>query len=179
MHNFTSFNDEVTTIKEWLQKEYSQISTGRANPALLDSIQIDSYGALQPVKAVASITLEDARTLRISPWDKNQIKAIETAILDARLPISLATDDAGLRASVPMMTEENRKDIVRLVKEKLEEARVRVRGAREKAVKDIDAGGYSDDEAHTFKDDLQKLVDAANDELQAMFAKKETDVMSV
>lgn len=179
MHNFTIFNDEVATVKEWLRKEYSQISTGRANPAMLDSVQVDSYGSRQPIKAIASVTIEDARTLRISPWDKSQVKYIELAIIDAKLPLSLASDGAGLRAIVPMMTEDGRKDIVRLLKDKLEEARVKVRGAREKCIKEIEAAKYSEDETRDEKDNLQKFVDKANQELQASFSKKEDEVMSV
>ena len=178
-YNFTQSNEELSAAKEWLQGEYSRISTGRANPALLDSVNIDSYGSQQPIKNVAAMTIEEARTLRIVPWDKSQIKDIEKAIIESKLPFSIAVDGEGLRASIPQLTEENKKTVVKLLKDKLEEARVRVRQIRQKIDKDIDAGDFSDDEKHGFKDSFQKTIDATNKELEEIFSAKETDVMSV
>ena len=178
-YNFTQSNEELSAAKEWLQGEYSRISTGRANPALLDSVNIDSYGSQQPIKNVAAMTIEEARTLRIVPWDKSQIKDIEKAIIESKLPFSIAVDGEGLRASIPQLTEENQKTVVKLLKDKLEEARVRVRQIRQKIDKDIDAGDFSDDEKHGFKDSFQKTIDATNKELEEIFSAKETDVMSV
>ena len=178
-YNFTQSNEELAAVTEWLRKDYLQISTGRANPALLDGVNVDSYGSQQPIKNIASITIEEARTLRIVPWDKGQIKDIEKAILESNLPFSVATDGEGLRASIPQFTEENKKSVVKLLKEKLEEARVRVRQIRQKVDKDIDAGDFSDDEKHGFKDTFQKTVDATNKDLESVFDAKEADVMSV
>ncbi|MCD8528357.1 MAG: ribosome recycling factor [Candidatus Pacebacteria bacterium] len=108
-YNFQETKDTLAHIEEWLRKEYSQISTGRANPILLDSIMIDSYGSKQPVKNVAAIHTEDARTLRIAPWDKSQIKDIERALTDSKLPFSIAVDSDGLRLHIPQLTEESKK----------------------------------------------------------------------
>lgn len=171
--------EKIAHAKEWLHTELSQISTGRANPALLDSIQIDVYGVRQPIKAVASTLIEDARTLRLSPWDKSQIKVIEQAITDARLPVSISTDDQGLRIHVPALTEETRQSLVKLLKEKLEQARVRIRAAREEAIKELGAAGLSEDEVRDGKENVQELIDKGNQELQEMFNKKETEVSTI
>jgi len=178
-YNFTQHKDDLAAVTEWLRKDYLQISTGRANPALLDGVNVDSYGSQQPIKNIASITIEEVRTLRIVPWDKSQIKDIEKAIIESNLPFSLSADGEGLRASIPQFTEENKKTVVKLLKDKLEEARVRVRQIRQKADKEIESGDFSDDEKHDHKDMFQKTVDATNTDLESVFNAKEVDVMSV
>lgn len=181
-YNFSETKQEFKKIEEWLAKEYSQLHTGRATPMLLDSIMVESYGALSPIKNVASISIEDAKTLRISPWDKSQTKGIEKAIAAANLGLSLATDDAGLRAIFPMLTTENRQKLVKLLKEKMEEARISVRKAREQTQGDIEqkekAKEMSEDDKFRAKEELQKYVDEANRALELIFEKKEVDVMN-
>lgn len=181
--DFRQTDTALGDILAYLKKEYSQISTGRANPALLDSIAIDSYGSFQPLKNIASINIEDARTMRVAPWDKSQIKSIEKAIADSGLPFSLSTDDIGIRVHIPQMTEESRKSILKLVKEKLEEARVKVRNVRHDILKEIEAGeengNYAEDAKNRFKDELQKKVDAMNETLEESYNQKEKDIMSI
>ncbi len=178
-YNFSSLKEEFTTIHEWLQKEFAQISTGRANPALLDSIQVESYGSFQPIKNIASITVEEARTLRISPWDKGIIKDVETAIRDSGLPLSTVVDSAGLRVSVPQLTAESKLSLVKLCKEKLEEARVKVRLARQTTDKDIAETEKSEDDQFRAKEELQKQVEETNKKLEELFTKKEADITTV
>jgi ribosome recycling factor len=178
-YNFSTFDETLQEATDWLKKEYSQISTGRANPSLLDSIQVDSYGTHQPIKNMAAITVEEARTLRITPWDKSQIKDIEKAIRDSELPFALAIDDAGLRASLPQLTEENKRDVVKLLKKKLEEARIRVRQARNDTEKDIEESDLSEDEEHREKETMQTKVTDANKKLDELFDTKEADIMKV
>jgi len=181
--DFTPTTEALNDAENYLKQEYLQISTGRANPALLDGIMVDSYGTMQPIKNIASINLEDARTMKVSPWDKGQIKDIEKAITDSQLPFSLATDDNGVRVHIPQMTEESKTKIIKLVKEKLEDARVKIRNVRHDAMKGIDAGkengDYSDDAQANIKDDLEKKIAAANKSLEEVFTTKETDIMSV
>lgn len=181
--DFTQTKEQLSDIENYLKQEYLQISTGRANPALLDGINVESYGSFQPIKNIASITLEDARTMRVAPWDKGQIKDIEKAITDSQLPFSLSTDDSGVRVHIPQMTEESKTKILKLVKEKLEDARVKVRNARHDTMKAIDAGelngDFSEDAKSNFKDDLQKMIDTSNKNLEETYAKKEVDIMSV
>lgn len=182
-YQFNNLKDAFKEVEAWLAKEFSQIHTGKASPILLDSITIDSYGAQMPVKNVASVTIEDPRTLRIAPWDKTQIKAIEKSIIDANIGLSVVSDSDGLRAIFPMMTGENRAKLVKVLKELLEEARIRVRKEREIVQNDIrdkqKDGEMTEDEAFKGKEELQKHVDTANAALEAMFAKKENDIMTV
>lgn len=178
-YNFQSTQQAITTIEEWLRKEYSQISTGRANPALLDSVMVDSYGTQQPIKNVASINTEDARTLRIVPWDKSQIKDIERALRESGLPLSVAADGEGVRASIPQLTAENKQSLTKLIREKLEQARIKVRSERQKVEKEIEGGDMSKDEIFAAKKEMQDMVDAANKNLETITEKKEADITAV
>ncbi|MDB4984264.1 MAG: Frr, ribosome recycling factor [Patescibacteria group bacterium] len=182
-YNFSLVKKELADVEEWLKKEYLQISTGRANPALLDSVSVESYGTYSPIKNIASITIEDARTIRVSPWDKGVIKDIETAIRDSGLPLSATADGNGLRISVPQLTAESKIPIVKLCKEKLEESRITVRDIRRICEKDIEArekaAEFGEDDKFRAKEDLQKLVEEANGKLENLFDKKEEDITSV
>ena len=177
--DFTDIQSALVNVEQYLKQEYLQISTGRANPALLDGIMVESYGTLQPVKNMASINLEDARTMKVSPYDKSQTKEIEKAITESQLPFSLSVDDSGVRVHVPQMTEESKTKILRLVKEKLEDARVKVRNIRHDAIKDIEASEFGEDDEKRLKDELQKKIDTANDHLETIYENKEKDIMSV
>lgn len=179
-HNFKNFDARTESIKEWLLKEYNAVRTGRATPALLDSIQVESYGARLPINQVASVGVEDARTLRISPWDKNSIKPIEKAITEANLGVSITVDDSGIRVIFPELTSERRSQLLKIAKNKLEEARVSIRAARDETIKEIDAaqksGTLSEDQKFSAKEDLQKRVDVKNTELNNMFELKEKEI---
>jgi ribosome recycling factor len=181
--DFTKAMEGFSDTENHLKQEYLQISTGRANPALLDGINVESYGSFQPVKNIASITLEDARTMMVAPWDKSQIKDIEKAITGSNLPFSLSTGDAGVRIHIPQMTEESKTKILRLVKEKLEDARVRIRNVRQEVMRTIETGesngDFSKDAESNYKEELQKKVDASNKKLEEIFDKKQIDIMSV
>ncbi len=178
-YNFTELKQSFSSIEEWLKKEFSQISTGRANPALLDGISVESYGSFQPVKNIASVTIEEARTLRISPWDKSVIKDIERAIRDSGMPLSVMADSDGLRATVPQLTAESKLTLVKLCKEKLEEARVKVRLERQQVDRDISETEKAEDDAFRAKEELQKLVESTNNSLESLFDKKEIDITAV
>lgn len=180
-YNFTNFKSEVKKIDEFLGKEYSQLSTGRASPMVLDGISVESYGSMQSIKNVSSITIEDTKTLRVAPWDKNHIKQIEKAIMIADLGLSVATDEAGLRVIFPQLTTETRQKLVKVIKEKLEESRITLRRQRGEVWDDIQAqerdGKMTEDEKQRAKDELQKIVDEANNTLEATFEKKEKEVL--
>jgi ribosome recycling factor len=178
-YNFSDLKQNFSSIEEWLKKEFAQVSTGRANPALLDSIMVESYGTFQPIKNIASITIEEVRTIRISPWDKGVVKDIEKAIQQSGLPLSAAADSAGLRVSVPQLTAESKLSLVKLCKEKLEEARVKVRMERQSVDKDIAETEKSEDDIFSAKEELQKHVEETNKKLEELFTKKETDITTV
>jgi len=180
-YNFSNFKIGLKKTEEFLGKEYSQLSTGRASVMVLDGVTVETYGAYQPIKNVASISVEDPKTLRIAPWDKNQIKAIEKAITVADLGLSIATDEAGIRVIFPQLTTETRQKLVKVLKEKLEEARITVRRERGEIWDDIQKqeknGKMTEDEKMRSKDELQKIVDETNKNLEAHFEKKEREVM--
>jgi ribosome recycling factor len=181
-YNFSNFKLSLKKVEEFLSKEYSQLSTGRASPMVLDSISVESYGSMQSVKNVASISIEDPKTLRIAPWDKNQIKSIEKAILLDDLGLSVAVDDAGIRVIFPQLTTETRQKLVKVLKEKLEESRITVRRERGNVWEEIQKlekdGKMTEDEKNRSKDELQKIIDETNKNLEAVFEKKEKEVIS-
>jgi ribosome recycling factor len=181
-YNFAHFNTKTKEIEEWLKREYSGLRTGRATPAVLDVVQVESYGAKMAINQVASVTIEDAKTIRISPWDSTQIKPIEKAIMESNVGLSVVVDDKGLRAVFPALTTERRAQILKVAGQKLEEARVSVRGEREKIWEDIQKqekdGKLTEDDKFRLKTDLQKLVDEANTKLDEHFKRKETEIQS-
>lgn len=181
-YNFSNFKGELKKVEEFLSKEYSQLNIGRASPMILDSVSVESYGSLVPVKNVATVSIEDPKTLRIAPWDKTQIKAIEKGIMLADLGLSTAVDDTGIRVIFPQLTTETRQKLVKVLKDKLEESRIVVRKEREHVWDDVQAqekeGKITEDEKFRAKEDLQKIIDETNKNLEAIFAKKEGEVMN-
>lgn len=180
-YNFTEAEKKKNTIVEWLEGEFRSVQTGRATPQVLDLVHVDLYGARTPLGHTGSISIEDPRTLRVSPWDKTIIGVMEKAINEADLGLSVSSDDQGLRVHFPALTTETRQKLVKLLKDRLEDARIRVRSLREDINKDIDArakeGEYGEDDQHQYREQMQKLVDGANTELEGLFAKKEREVM--
>lgn len=175
-YNTANLKTELKKVEEWLSKEYSQVRTGRATPMILDSVMVESYGSFMPVKNVAGITIEDAKTIRVAPWDKNQIKDIEAAINASNLGLSVVSDSDGIRVIFPMLTTENKAKLAKILKERLEDARISVRKERQK---EIDAlTDLSEDEVRRAKDEIQKFIDESNKNLEAIFAKKEAEIMS-
>ncbi len=179
-YNFTSFDERASEVSDWLSKGFSGVRTGRATPTLLDTIQVDSYGARVPLNQVGSIGIEDPRTLRVSPWDRDSLSAIEKAILDADFGVSVVVDDTGLRIIFPELTSERRDQLLKLAKSKLEEAKISLRSARDDVIKEIDVqqkgGDMSEDAKFNAKEDLQKRVDLKNKELSVMFEHKEKEI---
>ena len=180
-YNFSVFRNGLKKVEEFLSKEYGQLNIGRASPMVLDGIFTESYGSRVPLKNVANISIEDPKTLRITPWDKNQVKDIEKAIVSANLGLSVATDDMGIRVIFPQLTTETRQTLVKVLKEKLEEQRIAVRRERENVWEDIQLqeknGKITEDEKFRAKEELQKIIDEANRNLEAHFEKKEKEVM--
>ncbi len=165
---------------EWLKKEYEGIRTGQATPALLDKISIDQYESRVPLNQVGSLSIEDARTLRLSLWDKNIVAVVEKAIKDADLGVSVISDSGGLRVIFPELTSERRSQLIKLAKSKLEDARVSVRGIRDDILKDIEkqkkAGEMSEDDFFKNKAYIQKEVDSSNNKLEIYYQKKEQEI---
>lgn len=181
--NLQDAKQSFAGTEEWLKKEYGQIQTGRATPGVLDSITAEVYGARQPIKNIGSISVEDSRTLLVSPWDKSLLKVIEKAIIDSGLGLSLATGDSGVRVIFPQLTEESRARLAKVLKAKLEEARVSVRKERQEIIEQMEKekkeGTLTEDALKKGKDDLQKLVDAVNTNLEEIYKDKEKEVMTL
>ena len=179
-YNFGSLKSKIADTESWFQRELSTVRTGRATPMILDSVLVEAYGAKMLINQLASITIEGARGLRVSPYDKSTIKDVERAITGADLGIGVSVDDEGIRISFPELTGERRVQLVKLAKEKLEEARIALRGEREKVWVNIQtkekAGEMSEDEKFRFKEEMQKLVDEGNRKLEELFDKKEKEI---
>lgn len=175
-YNTTNLKNKLKKVEEWLSKEYSQVHTGRATPIVLDSVMVDSYGSKMPIKNIAGISIEDPKTLRIAPWDKNQIKEIERAVQASNLGLSIVSDSDGVRVIFPMLTTENRSKLVKVLKEKLEDARISVRKNRQEGIDEL--SDMSEDDIKRGKDEIQKCVDETNKNLEAIFSKKENELMN-
>ena len=179
-YDFKILKDGLKANEDWLKKEYAGIRTGRATPTLLDSIQVEAYGSYMPISQVASMSVEGPRTLRITPWDASQNKSIEKAIVASDIGVSVATDEKGLRISFPELTTDRRVMLVKLAKQKLEDAKVVTRSEREKVIKDLEKkqtdGQISEDEKFRLKTELQKYVDDAGSLFDEMFKKKELEI---
>jgi ribosome recycling factor len=171
---------KLKEVHEWLQKEYAGIRTGQASPALLDSIKVESYGSYMNLNQVGSVGVEDARTLRISVWDKQAVSAIEKAIREADLGVSTASDSSGIRVIFPELTSERRVQLMKLAKTKLEDSRISVRGVRDEFMKLIEKqqkdAEISEDEKFTLKEKIQSQVDAMNRSLEVLFTQKEAEL---
>jgi ribosome recycling factor len=179
-YDFSELKQHIQDTKEWLKGEYLGIRTGRAAPALLDSVKVDMYGSKMPINQVGNVTVEDARTLRVIPWDQSQIKTVESAIASADLGVSASADERGVRVNFPELTAERRQQLQKLVNDRLEQARISVRNARDEVRSDIQKqeknGDLTEDEKYRHLDELQKLVDDANTELEDMAQRKHADI---
>ena len=176
----TEINKRLGEVIEWLQKEYAGIRTGQANPGLLDSVKVESYGTYLPIQQIGSIGTEDARTLRVSLWDSSQVPALERALREADLGVSVVADSSGLRVIFPELTSERRTQLMKLAKSKLEDARISVRGVRDDEMKELDrsfkAKEMGEDDMFATKDKIQKHVEETNNKLESLFNHKEQEL---
>ncbi len=179
-YNFSKLDGTIKETDEWLTREYTGVRTGRATPSILDVIKPDAYGTRSPVSQLANISVEDARSLRVIPWDKSLTKSIEKAINDADIGVGVSTDDIGLRVTFPELTAERRTMLQRLAREKLETAKVTLRGHRTDALKELDAaekeGGMGKDDLARLKEEVQKKIDKGGEGLEAQAKRKETEI---
>ncbi len=154
---------KLDSISDWLEKELSSIRTGRATVTLLDDVMVESYGSRGPINQSASINVEDAKSIRIVPWDKGVISAIESAITKADLGVSISADSDGVRVRFPDLTTETRELLVKQAGKKIEEAKIRLRNERGDTIKSFEKlekdGEISKDELKRHKDDIQKMID--------------------
>ncbi len=173
------FQKAVDHFKE----ELATIRSGRAHPAILDKVMIESYGAMTPLKGVASINVPDAKTLAIEPWDAGLVKEIEKALIAADLGMQPTVQGKLIRLTMPPMSDERRKQLVKVLKEKAEAARVAVRAVREKVrdhvIKLEKEKQLGEDERFRAQDDLDKITKQFTEEVDKLAADKEKEIMTV
>lgn len=179
-YDFSMLQMRIKETEDWLSHELAGVRTGRATPALLDMVKPDAYGTRTPLTQIASVSVEDARTLRVIPWDASLIKTIEKGITEANLGVGVSTDGQGLRISFPELTAERRVQLSKIAGDKTEQARVTLRQHRTDALHAIDSakkdGGIGEDEIKRLKEEVQKHIDAGNEELATLLEKKEQEI---
>lgn len=174
----SSFTSDVEKVLHHLQVEYSGLQTGRASAALVDNLNVDAYGQMMNMKAVAGVSIPDARSIVIQPWDRGVLQAIEKAIQTSSLGLSPVNDGTVIRLSLPPMTEERRSQLVKVVHKLAEEARISIRQARQKS-QDAIKQDPNENLRNSLQDQLQKEVDKANGKVDELKDKKEEEVMKV
>jgi ribosome recycling factor len=168
---------------EALHNDMTKIRTGRANIGLLDHVQVDYYGTLTPLNQIASVTASDSRTLLVTPWEKNMVAAVEKAILTSDLGLNPATTGSAVRVPMPPLTEERRKELIKVVRSEGEQGKVSIRNIRRDAnnqLKDlVKDKSISEDDERRATEVIQKLTDKYIQEVDALLAQKEKDLMEI
>jgi len=170
-------------IKEFFKKELAGARTGRANPALLDNVTVEAYGSRSPLNALANINVGDSASLTINPWDKTLLKAVEKGVVEADLGVGVVNEGDKIRISVPRLTEENRRDLVKKISVKLEAARVEIRRLRDDIKSDIERAfadkEISEDDKFRYIKELDEAAAGRNEELKDLKDKKEKEIMTI
>ncbi len=178
-----SMRDKMGKTVEHTRREFGSIRTGRASTSLLDGIDIDYYGSSVPLNQMANISVPEARLLLITPYDKSALGAIEKAILKSDLGLNPNNDGKVIRIPIPELTEERRKDLVKVVKRLAEDSRVALRNARREANERIKKGekngDISEDESHRIMDDIQKITDEYVAQIDELLKVKEKEIMEI
>ena len=178
-----SAEQKMRKTVETLKTDLAKIRTGRAHTGILDHIMVDYYGTPTPIPQVSNVTLLDARTIVVNPWDRKMAPAIEKAIRDANLGLNPAAMGESVRVPMPALTEERRKDLIKVVRHEGENARVAVRNVRRDAIhhlKDlIKQKKVAEDEERRAEEDMQKLTDRSTADIDKLLQQKETDLMAL
>jgi ribosome recycling factor len=175
--------DRMVKAVEAIRREFATVRTGRASPHLLDRIQVDYYGAQTPLNQLAQVSASEARLLTITPYDKSSIKSIEKAILESDVGLTPSNDGNVIRLTLPELTEERRKDLVKVVHNIAEEGRVSIRHIRREVMHDLkelkSEGEVGEDEERRAESELQKLTDAKIGEIDSFLSGKEEEILEV
>ncbi|MCX6792828.1 MAG: ribosome recycling factor [Candidatus Falkowbacteria bacterium] len=168
---------------EFFDREAATLRTGRANPNMLDNIHVEAYGSTMPLNGVGNISVSDGRSIVITPWDKTVLKDIEKALVAADLGVGVVNEGDKVRLSIPALTEENRRELVKKLNSKMEEARIVIRQLRDEVKQEIEAGleakEVSEDDKFRFVKELDEAVVAYNEELKTARDHKEKEIMTV
>ncbi|KKS37455.1 MAG: Ribosome-recycling factor [Parcubacteria group bacterium GW2011_GWA2_42_14] len=177
-----SLKEKLNKIIEHFKSEIAVLRTGRATPALVENLPVDYYGTKTPLKALASISTPDPRQILIQPWDKGALQPIEKAIQVSQLGLNPAVDGVYIRLNLPQLTEERRKDLIKLLGQKAEETKISVRKTREEALREVDEQEkkkeISEDEKFRKKSEAQKTVDEINKKIEEIVNGKEKEIMN-
>ncbi|MCL5037321.1 MAG: ribosome recycling factor [Chloroflexi bacterium] len=180
---FQDIENRMKKTIEVLHKDFSVIRTGRATPALLDRITVDVYGQSMPIKQLATVSVPDPRTLLIQPWDRGVSGEIEKAIQKSELGINPMNDGKVIRLAIPQLTEERRKDLVKMVRKKGEEAKVSMRNIRRDSLEDLKkmekSSEISEDEQKRGQEKIQKITDSHIEEIDKAVSSKEVEIMEI
>lgn len=178
-----STEEKMEKALEAAKGELAAIRTGRANPAMFNQILVDYYGAPTPLQQLASLTIPEARTVIVSPFDRSAMKAITTAIRESDLGVNPTDDGTIIRVTLPALTEERRRDYVKLARNRAEESRIQVRGIRGKSKKELEAikkdGGAGEDEVKRAENELDALTRRFVEKIDAALAAKESELLEV
>ncbi len=176
-------NPDFLAAIDYFKKDLATLRTGRANPAILEGIHVEAYGVNTPLNGLANVSVADSRSLTISPWDKNIMKDVEKAIIDANLNLGVVNEGDKIRISIPMMTEENRKELVKRVNEKQEKTKISIRQVREEIKTAIEtafsAKEMSEDDKFRYIKELDETTTKYNDEIKNIRDAKEKDIMEI
>ncbi|GAP00447.1 ribosome recycling factor [Fructobacillus ficulneus] len=178
--DFNSTKERMKGAQDALRRELAEIRTGRANPRILDRVQVEYYGSMVPLNQVASISVPEARMLLITPFDKNALEAIVTAINVSDLGLNPASDGNIVRLAIPQMTEERRKELAKEVKAEAEKSKVAVRNVRRDAMDAIKkADDMTEDEVREAEEQAQKLTDENTKAIDTIAAEKEAELLKI
>lgn len=173
---------DFDAVFEFARNEAASIRTGRASSSLVEDIQVDYLGSRLRIKELATINIPEPRMILIQPWDKGVIPVIEKGIRDSSLGLNPVTDSNGLRLNLPALTEERRKEFIKLLKQKMEDARIKMRQIREDILKKVQAEvrekKAAEDDLFRTKEELQKIIDDFNKKIDDLFKRKEQELMT-
>ncbi len=176
------FKSDLDKCIESVTEDLSQIRTGRATPELISDVLVNAYGTQAPLKNYATINVSDTRSLVVIPWDKSIIENISKGISSANMGFNPVSEGDHVRVTIPDLTEERRKEYVKVMKDRVEDARIAVRQVRQKFMQDIDEqekSGFSEDQADMLREEGEKLVKESNTKIEEMREKKEQELMTV
>lgn len=179
----SSMKGDFSKAVEYLRSELAKLQTGRAQASLFEGIQVESYGAMQPIKNIAQITVQDAKTIVIKPWDKSSLGNMANAIMNSGMGVNPVNNGETLIINLPDLTEERRRDLTKLVGKMSEEAKISIRQARQNALKSVknmkNDEEINEDEVNRAEKQIQDEIDAVNKEIDEIGKKKEAEIMTV
>ena len=178
----SNFKIEADKVVDSMVEDFSRIRTGRAAPELIENVKVDAYGTEMTLKSIANINVSDSKSLVAQPWDKTLVNSVSKGLMASNLGLSVSVEGDGVRVTIPDLSQERRLEYVKVMKERSELARIGIRNARQKTMKDIELqqdGGLSEDEAKRRKEEVEKEVKIANDRIAELREVKEKELLTV